>query len=87
MFAKVIVDIASSSVDKVFDYLCPFDVQIGNEVLVPFGNRKMSGIVIELSNTTNVAENKLRSIEKLLDGGITPEAVKLSLFMQKKYFL
>ena len=87
MFAKVIVDIASSSVDKVFDYLCPFDVQVGNEVIVPFGNRKMSGIVISLSNTTDVEESKLKPIEKVLEGGVSETAVKVAAFMSNKYYV
>ena len=87
MFAKVIVDISSSSVDKVFDYLCPFDVHIGAEVLVPFGNRKISGIVIELSKDTLVDNDKLKPIEKVLSGGVSESAVMVAKFIRKKYYV
>ena len=43
MFAEIIVDVLSSEVDRVFDYDIPLilaDLQIGDRVLVPFGNRK-----------------------------------------------
>ena len=84
MYAKVIVDISASAVDKVFDYLCPFDVQIGNEVLVPFGGRKISGIIIELNSSTDVSEDKLKPIIKILDGGITATAVETAKFISSK---
>ena len=87
MYAKVIVDISSSNIDKVFDYLCPFDVQVGNEVLVPFGNRKISGIVISLSNQTELEESKIKPITKVLNGGITPQAVEVARHIQQKYFV
>ena len=87
MYAKVIVDISASAVDKVFDYLCPFDVQIGNEVLVPFGGRKISGIIIELNSSTDVSEDKLKPIIKILDGGITKTAVETAKFISSKYYV
>ena len=46
MFGRVIVDIASSQVDKVFDYIIPDDCLVSRwyRVLVPFGNRFIEGI-------------------------------------------
>ena len=45
--AKVIVDIASSLVDKVFDYLLPCeDFAIGQRVLVPFGKMQKEWYII-----------------------------------------
>lgn len=87
MYAKVIVDIASSNVDKVFDYLCPFDVVVGSEVIVPFGNRKMSGLVIELTDKTDVEESKLKSILSVGKGGVPKTSVELAKFISKKYFV
>ena len=52
MFAKVIVDIASSLVDKVFDY--SFDnnsnYQVGMRVLVPFGGRFIEGYIVDIAS-------------------------------------
>lgn len=50
MIAQVIVDVASKSVDKRFDYAIPADleniVQPGVRVIVPFGPRKIQGYVM-----------------------------------------
>ena len=46
MVYEVIVDINNSELDKVFDYNAPFDVEIGQRVLVPFGRRQIEGYVI-----------------------------------------
>jgi len=42
-FGRVIVDIASSLIDKVFDYELPYDIAIGSRVLVPFGRQIKEG--------------------------------------------
>ena len=68
MIAKVIVDIASSAVDKVFDYdLGSFCVREGTRVLVPFGPRVIEGIVIELSEQSDFDKSKLKTIVKPLE--------------------
>ena len=52
MFARVIVDIANSNVDRLFTYRIPeeLDVREGHRVLVPFGrgNKPVEAFVIEL---------------------------------------
>jgi len=89
MFAKVIVDIASSLVDKVFDY--SFDDQekykVGMRVLVPFGNRVIEGYIIEISNTCNYDENKVKKIIKPLESFpvIKSDQLKIASFMREKY--
>ena len=49
MFAQVIVDIAHSEVDKIFEYSFS-DEQItrGSRVVVPFGTKIIEGIVIDV---------------------------------------
>ena len=46
MIAEVIVDIASSESDKIFDYLCDDDTVVGSRVRAPFGNKILSGFGI-----------------------------------------
>ena len=87
MYAKVIVDIASSNVDKVFDYAYPFDVRVGDEVVVPFAGRKISGLVVELSNVTEVSQDKIKPIHKLGTGGIPENSIQLAKFISKQYFV
>ncbi len=89
MFAKVIVDIASSLVDKVFDY--SFDeqnnYQTGMRVLVPFGNRVMEGYIIEISETCNYEASKVKPIIRPLENFpvILPDQLKIAAFMKTKY--
>ena len=88
-FAKVIVDIASSLVDKVFDYF--FDendnYQVGMRVLVPFGNRVIEGYIIEISDKTELDKSKVKKIIRPLEDFvcILEEQLKLAHFMKEKY--
>ena len=74
MFAKIIVDIASSNVDKIFDYKLNENLPVGTRVMVPFGNRKMEGYIIALSETT---ENILSKFQLLNQGKPNNAAVAL----------
>ncbi|MBP5372902.1 MAG: primosomal protein N' [Clostridia bacterium] len=90
MIASVIVDIAHSEVDKIFDYDCRREnVSVGSRVVVPFGRSKIDGVVIELKETTTVAADKLRSIIRVIDDepAITLEGLSLMRFMAGKYHL
>ena len=89
MFAKIIVDIASSNIDKIFDYKLNEDLPVGTRVMVPFGNRKMEGYIIALSETTELDESKIKAVEKALDPFpvITAEQLKLAEFMRKRFHI
>lgn len=64
MYAKVIVDIKVHSVDKVFDYIVPddLDVRCGMRVRVPFGRRELDGYVIEVLSEIEETKFELKSI-------------------------
>lgn len=85
MIAEVIVDIAHSQVDKVFDYIADCDVKKGQRVLVPFGKKLIEGYVTNLKQTSNVPPEKLKKIAKPLEDYplILPEMLELSDFMIK----
>lgn len=95
MIAEVIVEITSSNVDKVFDYLIPnfalesFSVLVGRRVLVPFGNRKIEGYIINTKESSNLESSKLKEIIKFLDENpvILPEMLNLMQFMVEEYNL
>lgn len=90
-YASVIVDIASSQIDKVFDYIIPKELTIekGMRVLVPFGSRTIEGIVVAVSETTNVTNHKLKAIIKPLENFcvINEEQFKLSEFLKDQYHI
>ncbi|MGN1259470.1 MAG: DEAD/DEAH box helicase, partial [Christensenellales bacterium] len=89
MFAQVIVDIATSNVDKIFDYKLNEPISVGSRVLVPFGNRKIEGYIISTSETTNYDEEKIKDVIKPLDAMpvITEEQLKLAKFMSARFYI
>ena len=89
MIAEIIVDVLNSEVDKVFDYICDDNFKLGQRVLVPFGNRKIEGYIINLKQKTDYDSSKLKKIICPLDDYsiITAEMLELSKFMCNKYNL
>lgn len=91
MIAQVIVEVMSSSVDKVYDYLIPqgMDIKVGSPVLVPFGPRQIEGFVLNVKDNSNYDNSKLKSIIKTLDSqpSLSENMVKLCFFMKKRFFL
>lgn len=70
--ARIIVDVATSEINETFDYRIPEKyrdiVEPGVRVIVPFGPRKITGFVVEL--TSESAFCRLRDIIEVLD--VTP---------------
>jgi len=90
MFAEVIIDIAHSDVDKVFDYKLNNNIiSVGSRVSVPFGNRTIDGIVIKIKNETLINENKIKEILCVKDDlpAVNAECLKLAAFMRDKYHI
>lgn len=89
MFAQVIVDIATSNVDKIFDYKLNEPISVGSRVLVPFGNRKIEGYIISTSETTTYDEEKIKDVIKPLDAMpvITEEQLELAKFMSARFYI
>lgn len=88
--AKVIVDISTSAVDKIFDYLIPPDMplQVGDRVNVPFGNKIIEGYVIEIASQID-SKYKLKNILARLDAEpiITTEMLELMHYMRTAFYL
>ena len=79
MYAKVIVDIAHSQVDKIFEYSCPDNLQAGCRVKVPFGGRVIDGFVIETSEKSEYPPEKLKPVKEVFDElpALQPECFSL----------
>lgn len=90
-FAQVIVDIRSKEVDRTFTYSVPEsmqNIQAGMRVYVPFGKQKnVEGIVVSVSETTDLDGNLLKPIFALADEipVILREQLILAKWMRKKY--
>lgn len=85
MIAEVIVDIANSNVDKVFDYIAAEDTQVGSRVSIPFGTRYIQGFVIALKEDSLLQNNKLKKVGAQIDDYpiLTSELLNLGDYMCK----
>ena len=87
MIAEVIVDVANSAVDKVFEYIIPENLGVfeGARVLVPFGPRKILGYVLSIKNSPST-HHALKEVLAIKEGGsILPEMLELCAFMVEEY--
>ncbi len=91
MFAKVMVDVAHSNVDRLFTYAIPeaLPVRPGMRVLIPFGagNRKIEGFVLEVTSEGPgdgiAAKEILRAMEPY--AALTAEQIRLAYWMKESY--
>jgi primosomal protein N' (replication factor Y) len=90
-YANVIVDISLEKLDKTFAYLVPDELQgqicEGTKVEIPFGSRKITGYVIELTDEPGFDVSKIRPIIGIAKDGIAVEAqlIALAAWMRKNY--
>ncbi len=70
MITKVLVDIKSKNVDKTYDYIIPPEfeniLEVGARVIVPFGNRKIMGFCLEITDTSEF-KKELKPISSVID--------------------
>ncbi len=87
MFAQVIVDVAHSQVDKIFEYSCPDDLKTGSRVKVPFGNRVIDGFVIGVSRTSVFPPEKIKPVAEIYDESpaLVPECFSLMERISRRY--
>ncbi len=87
MIAEVIVDIAHSDVDKIFDYVCGENVKAGMRVAVPFGRSTATGFVIRVKETSAYPAEKLRKIYRAEDDvpAINAECLSLAEKISARY--
>ena len=89
MYAKVIVDIAHSNVDRFFTYEAPagMNLQAGSRVRVPFANKTIDGYVYAFSDTCDFDESKVKQVSCVLDPfpAITAEQIALAEYIRDKY--
>ncbi|MSP52646.1 MAG: primosomal protein N' [Gammaproteobacteria bacterium] len=69
---KIIQVAINSPLRRVFDYSAPkkhqtHDIQVGMRVQVPFGNKSVIGIVVAITDKTDVPAQKLKAISDVLD--------------------
>ncbi|MGK2956238.1 MAG: replication restart helicase PriA [Solirubrobacterales bacterium] len=71
-----------------FDYSIPErlqDIEVGNVLQVPFGPRRLLGVVVEITETTEVPADRLAEPIKVLGSGTTPELIELGIWIAREY--
>jgi len=92
IYADVIVSIRHRDVDRIFQYSVPPEITplLGARVLVPFGggNRRCEGAIIGLSETPQIAVNRIKPIIALLDDFpiFSQVTIELAKWMKDKYY-
>jgi primosomal protein N' (replication factor Y) len=71
-----------------FDYRRPAemeDVEVGSVVRVPFGPRRLLGVVVELAEASELPPERLAEPIEALESGAPPELVRLGLWVAREY--
>lgn len=89
MYAKVLIEYNSKSIDKTFTYIIPNNLlniaKVGMKVIVPFATKKINGFIIEITQTYSNAY-ELKSIIDIVDKNfvLNSELLELGDYLQKK---
>ena len=94
MLAKILINTSVNTLNKVYDYLVPEelenDVEIGKRVQVSFGRGKNleEGIIVKLENEYEQPKYKLKEIESILDdvSYVDDNRLKLAKYIAYVYF-
>lgn len=88
VIGKIIIDIASSLVDKVFDYILPDEsFEVGMRVYVPFGKIIKEGYIVDISDESDYDKSKLKTVISKIDKFpvILNEQLELAKYMKQKF--
>lgn len=87
MIAGVLVEVTNKSVDRIFDYIIPKElekkIKVGKRVFVPFGSRSLLGFVLEIKQVSDV--NNLKEIYDVIDDEVilNKELLELGQYLHK----
>lgn len=71
-----------------FDYLIPEgfeEVTPGTLLRIPFGRRTITGLVVEVAESSEIEPERLAEPQAILEGGTTPELVDLGFWLADEY--
>jgi len=71
-----------------FDYRRPAameEIEVGSVVRVPFGPRRILGVVVELAEASELPPERLAEPIEALESGAPPELVRLGLWVAREY--
>src|SRR3954454_2521215 len=86
--AKVEPLLTTRSVSGPFDYRLPEameHVDVGSVLVVPFGRRKVVGVVVGLADRSDLPDGRLAESLEALEAGVPPELVELGRWVGEEY--
>jgi primosomal protein N' (replication factor Y) len=86
--AKVEPLLTTRSVSGPFDYRLPdamSDVEVGSVLVVPFGQRRVVGVVVGLADRSDLPQDRLAEPLEALEAGVPPELVGLGRWVGEEY--
>jgi primosomal protein N' (replication factor Y) len=78
--------------DQLFTYSVPAElsdrIRLGQRVWVPFGSRRITGIVMRVTDRTDLPQERIKAVADVLDlvPSLTPDLIELCLWMRDYYF-
>src|SRR3954468_23646373 len=88
MIAKVEPLTPARALRGPFDYLVPSEmegVEVGSMLVVPFGRRRLVGVVVALAERSDIPPERLVAPLQALGRGVPPELVSLGLWVAEEY--
>src|SRR5690349_11211778 len=61
------------------------DVQVGSVLVVPFGRRRVVGVVVGLADSSELPDGRLAEPVEALEAGVPPELVELGRWVGEEY--
>jgi primosomal protein N' (replication factor Y) (superfamily II helicase) len=86
--AKVEPLLTTRNVSGPFDYRLPEamdDVGVGSVLVVPFGRRRVVGVVVGLAERSELPDGRLAEPVEALEAGVPPELVELGRWVGEEY--
>jgi primosomal protein N' (replication factor Y) (superfamily II helicase) len=86
--AKVEPLLTTRNVSGPFDYLLPeamSEVEVGSVLVVPFGRRRVVGVVVGLADRSDLPQDRLAEPLEALEAGVPPELVALGRWVGEEY--
>jgi primosomal protein N' (replication factor Y) (superfamily II helicase) len=86
--AKVEPLLTTRSVSGPFDYRLPesmAEVEVGSVLVVPFGRRRVKGVVVGLAERSELPAKRLAEPLEALEAGVPPELVELGQWVGEEY--
>jgi primosomal protein N' (replication factor Y) len=87
VIAKVEPLLTTRSVSGPFDYRLPESMEagVGSVLVVPFGRRRVLGVVVELAEHSELPPDRLAEPLEALEAGVPPELVELGRWVGEEY--